>query len=79
MRAANLLDDMDRDGVTCHFCHSMVDPIYKPGISPVQDVPVLNALAAVPQFYGNSMFVLDPSGLDHSSSSTPTRRHSTRS
>jgi len=61
--SGNSLDDMDRDGVTCHFCHSMVDPVYKPGISPVQDVPVLNALAAVPQFYGNSMFVLDPSGL----------------
>lgn len=57
------LDAMDRDGVNCHFCHSMVDPIYKPGISPPQDQDILSALADVPQFYGNSMFVLDPNGL----------------
>ncbi len=28
------LDDTDRDGVNCHFCHSMLDPIYRPGESP---------------------------------------------
>ena len=53
------LDDRDRDGVTCHFCHSLVDPIYRPGISPPQDQSIL---AAVPAHYGNSMFVLDPTG-----------------
>jgi len=57
------LDDTDRDGVTCHFCHSMVDPIYKPGISPIEDLTVLAAHDEIPSFYGNSMFVLDPSGL----------------
>lgn len=57
------LDSIDQDGVTCHLCHSMVDPIFKPGISPAQDVPVLANLIDVPQDYGNSMFVLDPSGL----------------
>lgn len=57
------LNDVDRDGVSCHFCHSMVDPVYQPGLSPAQDLPILNALAEVPEFYGNSMFVLDPTGL----------------
>ncbi len=57
------LDEVDRDGVTCHFCHSMVDPIYQPGISPAEDEAVLAGLDEVPAYYGNSMFVLDPSGL----------------
>lgn len=56
------LDATDKDGVTCHFCHSMVDPIYKPGISPPEDEAILAALDDVPEFYGNSMFVLDPTG-----------------
>lgn len=57
------IDEMDRDGVSCHFCHSMVDPIYKPGISPPQDEGILAELTDVPSYYGNSMFVLDPTGL----------------
>ncbi len=56
------LNDVDRDGVTCHFCHSMVDPLYKPGISPSIDQSILNGLAEVPAHYGNAMFVLDPMG-----------------
>lgn len=59
----NTLDAVDKDGVSCHLCHSMVDPIFKPGVSPPQDAAILAALTDVPQFYGNSMFVLDPSGL----------------
>jgi len=57
------LDDTDRDGITCHFCHSLVDPIYVPGSSPPEDEPILAGLAEVPTHYGNSMFVLDPQGL----------------
>jgi hypothetical protein len=57
------LDDVDRDGVTCHFCHSMVDPDYKPGVSPPDDQAILDSLEAVPSFYGNAMFVLDPQGV----------------
>jgi len=59
---ASMLDASDRDGVTCHFCHSMVDPLYQPGISPVEDEAVLTGLAEVPGYYGNAMFVLDPGG-----------------
>ena len=56
------LDDTDRDGVTCHFCHSLVDPVYVPGQSPPEDEEVLAGLDAVPEHYGNAMFVLDPQG-----------------
>jgi hypothetical protein len=54
------LTAIDREGVSCHFCHSMVDPIYKPGISPPVDESILGALAEVPGHVGNAMFVLDP-------------------
>lgn len=57
------LDSTDLDGVSCNFCHSMVDPIYRPGISPPQDEAILAGLDDVPEHYGNAMFVLDPSGL----------------
>lgn len=54
---------IDQDGVNCHFCHSMVDPIYKPGISPAEDEAILAALGEdKPNHYGNAMFVLDPQG-----------------
>lgn len=56
------LDDTDRDGVTCHFCHSLVDPVYVPGQSPPEDEAILADLDAVPAHYGNAMFVLDPEG-----------------
>lgn len=61
--SGSTLDATDRDGVSCHFCHSMVDPVFRPGESPPQDESILSALADVPAFYGNSMFVLDPTGL----------------
>lgn len=56
------LDHHDEDGVNCHFCHSMVDPVYKPGVSPPEDLPILNAMGEAPKFYANAMFVLDPTG-----------------
>jgi hypothetical protein len=60
---ASTLDATDLDGINCHFCHSMVDPIYKPGTSPIEDLTVLAAHDDVPTTYGNAMFVLDPTGL----------------
>ncbi len=57
------LSDRDREGVDCHFCHSMVDPTFRPGSSPDRDESVLAALAAVPAYTGNAMFVLDPAGV----------------
>ncbi len=70
--AGDTLDEVDRDGVNCHFCHSMVDPIYQPGVSPLEDEAVLAGLEQVPEFYGNSMFVLDPTGLRRGPYDDPT-------
>ncbi|QKK03845.1 MAG: hypothetical protein HND55_14975 [Pseudomonadota bacterium] len=57
------LSDRDRDGVDCHFCHSLVDPDYVEGGSPSRDLDVLSALESVPEFQGNAMFVVDPEGV----------------
>lgn len=38
------LRDQDFEGVTCNFCHRMVDPDFKPGTSPTRDQPILDAL-----------------------------------
>jgi hypothetical protein len=53
----------DRDGVTCHLCHSMVDPVYDPAFNPSADPYALASVKEVPTHYGNAMFVLDPTGL----------------
>ncbi|MGE0479719.1 MAG: hypothetical protein AB7Q17_04525 [Phycisphaerae bacterium] len=55
------LDDYDRDGVSCHLCHAMIDPRPHPA-APPQDQLTLSQLAEVPQFYGNAMFVVDNAG-----------------
>jgi hypothetical protein len=34
----------DTEGVSCCVCHRSVDPDYKPGISPQEDLPLLQAL-----------------------------------
>lgn len=53
----------DREGVSCHLCHAMVDPVYKPGVSPIEDQAILAGLiSGAPQHYGNAMFVIDPTG-----------------
>lgn len=56
------LDATDRDGVSCAFCHAMVDPKYVAGKSPADDVAVLASVKDVPTTYGNAQFVLDPAG-----------------
>ncbi|MEB2284902.1 MAG: hypothetical protein B6D46_12270 [Polyangiaceae bacterium UTPRO1] len=71
-----LLNATDRTGVTCHFCHSMVDPLYVPGVSPEADEGILAALEAVPAHYGNAMFVLDPSGTRRGPRTDPMAPHS---
>lgn len=52
----------DRDGVSCDVCHRMTDPIYKAGISPVEDLTVLNLLTPshVPTNYAGGQYVADP-------------------
>lgn len=53
----------DLDGVTCHICHRMVDPEFKPGISPAVDGPILDDLDSdgfLPVTSGNGQYVIDP-------------------
>jgi len=58
------LDAYDMDGVACHLCHSMVDPLQPVSERSQVDAAVLAALGPLaPQQYGNAMFVLDPGGL----------------
>lgn len=57
------MQPLDEDGVNCHFCHSMVDPVYEPGVSPARDRLVLAQLGSIPKHHGNAMFVLDPEGV----------------
>lgn len=58
-----LLTARDRQSVQCDFCHRLVDPIYKAGISPIEDVAVLDSLDALPLTYANGQFVNDPAPL----------------
>jgi hypothetical protein len=56
------LTALDRDGVACDFCHRAVDPIYKPGVSPLVDQAVLANLLPghTPGHYTTGQFVVDP-------------------
>ena len=35
------LNDIDMQGVSCNFCHRMVDPVYEAGVSPAVDESIL--------------------------------------
>lgn len=50
----------DKTGVSCDICHRMVDPVYKPGLSPASDQAILAALTFPGTNIGNGMLVLDP-------------------
>lgn len=53
----------DFEGVSCNFCHRMVDPMFKAGVSPPRDDLILEALASaglLPLQPGNAGYVVDP-------------------
>ncbi len=53
----------DFEGVTCNFCHRMVDPVFKAGVSPPRDELLLEALrnaGILPAQPGNASYVVDP-------------------
>jgi hypothetical protein len=50
----------DHDGVTCHLCHRLVDPVYTPD-NPALDTRVHDALAEFPPEMHNAQFIVDPS------------------
>ncbi len=56
------VEAMDRVGVSCDFCHRLVDPVYEPGVSPAEDEGILAALNLPPSEFGNGQYVIDPSG-----------------
>ncbi len=53
------LIDTDMEGVTCNFCHRMVDPVANPG-NPLPDAGILAALQTPPTGAHSANFVLDP-------------------
>lgn len=58
-----LMQPADRAGVSCDLCHRMVDPVYKAGVSPTNDLALFAALTFPGTNYGNGMFVIDSSGF----------------
>jgi len=52
----------DESGVSCDYCHRLVDPIYEPGINPTEDQAILADLSFPGTEFGNGMVVVDPTG-----------------
>ncbi|MFN0135042.1 MAG: multiheme c-type cytochrome [Phycisphaerae bacterium] len=54
------LIDKDFDGVSCHFCHRLVDPIYDAVNNPVEDAVVLSELTtAIPTNPHTGQYIVD--------------------
>ena len=45
----------DREGVQCHFCHRMIDPMS----SDLDDLAYMSTISDVPTVHGNGMYVVD--------------------
>ncbi len=59
------LREGDYDGVSCHVCHRMVDPVFDAAENPPDDVPILNALLIdpnndIPLDAHSGQYVIDP-------------------
>jgi hypothetical protein len=66
----------DRVGVSCDLCHRMVDPIYKAGVSPTNDLSILAALTFSGTNYASAMYVVDPTGRQRGPFSNAAAPHS---
>lgn len=53
------INNSDRDGINCHFCHLLIDPFYKPGISPLEDLDILSRIPQLPVTSQNANYVVD--------------------
>ncbi|MHC4673958.1 MAG: multiheme c-type cytochrome, partial [Planctomycetota bacterium] len=51
----------DMSGVSCDFCHRLVDPIYDME-NPAEDMDILAALSFPANTFGNGMATIDPTG-----------------
>lgn len=56
----SLLNELDMQGVSCHFCHRMVDPVYHPGQSPAIDEEILEGIDPPVTSPHSGSFVMDP-------------------
>jgi len=54
------LVESDFQGVGCSVCHRMVDPVYRPGESPVEDQFVLALHSSIPDTLHSGTYVIDP-------------------
>jgi hypothetical protein len=57
------LSPIELQGVSCDFCHRVVDPVFKAGISPAEDESILAPLEAanlIPPQGSNSRYIIDP-------------------
>ncbi len=61
--SGEMLNVKDRHSVHCDFCHREVDHNYVPGVSPIEDVAVLEHIDPLPLQYGNGQFITDPDPL----------------
>jgi hypothetical protein len=52
----------DESGVSCDFCHRLVDPIYDPLENPPEDEGILAALRLPASDFGIGMATIDPTG-----------------
>ncbi len=50
----------DFEGVTCHVCHRLVNPVYVEGQSPPDDLEILGDLEEIPAQPGAARYVVDP-------------------
>ncbi len=71
------INQTDRDGISCHYCHRLVDPFFKPGISPPEDELILNAIVELPVTNDGASFVLDPADGRRSTRGTSILEHTT--
>jgi hypothetical protein len=58
--SGGMVTALDRQSVQCDFCHRLVDPVYVEGVSPIEDLLILDALEFLPPTQANGMFVNDP-------------------
>ena len=54
------LTGVDFEGVSCNFCHRMVDPVHDPGIDPNADAIILSMLDDVPTTPHSGQYIVDP-------------------
>ena len=66
------INELDRESVGCHFCHRLVDPFYKPGLSPSEDVEILQHIPELPVTNGSAAYVLDKFDRRRSTRGDPT-------